>query len=156
MTTDIQNASGNVEYYHHVHSLNSTDEYVVSDTPDKTSDGFDDEYTTDTPQGCYTTVAYYVKRTDTHLCTGIGAEPLYLGQGTRGDGSWYESNSCRTCGYVWSCDYGSDEKNPTHNATSTSYLWVEQPGSNDVVEKKAYKPSCGYLRGEVIRVVITY
>lgn len=156
MTTDIQNASGNVEYYHHVHSLNSTDEYVFNNTPNKTTDGFADDYVSDSPNGCFTQAVFYVKRTETAPCPGIGAEPAYLGSFGGPYGNDQERNMCQTCGYVWTCGYGSDAKNPTHNATSTSYLWVEQPGSNDVVEKTAYKPSCGYLRGEVMRVVITY
>ena len=152
VSTDITDIGGEVTYYHHVHSLTSTDEAIANSSPNLTTEGLDDNYMAEVPSGCYTTPIYYVKRTSSTLCSGSGAEPIFSGTTAQGG----ERNRCATCGYYWSCKYGSEEKNPMHYITTTTNEWVTSTEPDDQIEKTAYSLSCGYTKGAIAKIEITY
>ena len=129
VTTNISNAGGTISYKHHVHSTDSTDEFVSTATPSITSDGVADNYRSSVKGGCFTTPVYGTK---TVVCGHYEMQS--------GDASGNYHYNCDNCG-----KYKYDDHGGYHYITAVDY--------NNII---GYTCSCGRTRGQVIEAVIAY
>ncbi len=126
--------SGTVSYHHHVHSLDSSDLYIETDTPVITTDGLLDDYMSDTPVGCFTTPYYHIRYSYKEWVA------VQRPAGTDTDGiagnefetRWEERTRTRD---YWT----TDEADHAGNRIGMGYV-----------------KSCAYTRGEIMKAVITY
>ena len=129
VSTNIKNIDGVISYKHHIHSINSKDEYVLSENATLTTDGELDTYTSPVEGGCFTEPVYGTKKVR------CGTWEVTSGSG---DGKW--NYRCSGCGAKKIDDGGG-----THTKTVTD--------TNKIL---GYTRSCGYTRGEITEAIISY
>ncbi len=141
-------------YRHHIHSLETNNEYIDNDNGSYSSitSPYADNYSTSSPQGCFTTPEYHIVYSTT------GTERRrFDSEETVNHATW--SGTCQRCSH---CGYQQAVYMPfTHyhdvTVTNNYNYWTtdetDHPGSRT---ETRYVSSCGYMAGAVTDVIMHY
>lgn len=137
--TTTLNPIGKVKYKHHVHSITSANEYVETDTATPTTEGLNDNYSTQTAGGCFTTPRYetiYKSVTYKGHLISVGETVIVAGENE----TW-RTYECSKCGHKYR-SLGGDDGHTHQEYAGERFL--------------GYFCSCGRTKGQVVEAVIEY
>lgn len=164
ISTDVQGIQGTVSYTHHVHSLAATDENIINDSAELTTDGYEDAYQSPESGGCFTRAYYHIPKYVT------GSHKEYHNHVW-----WNDYGTAR-----WRCDlqgcsgYGQGETTSDYSGAEmegrlagqgtytvneySTETWTYNPTATQKshCDKIVYTVSCGMMRGSVTDVHIHY
>ena len=159
IVTSLDQTTGTIEYYHHMHSLENTTSTTHSDqlqatAAEKAQYTLSDDYQSSVSKGCFTR-AYYHHPGGSRPCGGtISAH--FEDYGEDGGSSWYTKWICDSCGKHYGTDGGDhrgETKGTCDNPISYEAYWDYNAEGADAV---VYLCNCGYTQGQVVEAVIKY